>query len=187
MQERQEIHNYLKSLAKYLSRLDQQEADEVLREIESHIYDVIDMQEEKGQLVNVAEILRGFGPPRQLAEHYVAHIVDGTPLPPGFSAMDIVKRGASKSLYWGSAILGYSVGVSLIFLAFAKLMVPNLVGIWSSANGNSLIVGMVEHPYQYGNELAGMWLVPAALVLGFLTLRLTYGVLHVLKNSMQRK
>lgn len=49
MSEREQIHNYLVALNRYLSRLQKHEADDVLREIESHIYDAIDEQKKEGK------------------------------------------------------------------------------------------------------------------------------------------
>ncbi|MFC3092965.1 hypothetical protein DRW07_01935 [Alteromonas sediminis] len=182
-QEREKIHSYLKTLGKYLSRLEVYESEEVLREIESHIFDAIDLKEVKGEPVDIDSILSGFGPPRQLAEQYVSHILHGTPPPPGFSALEVVKRGASKGLYWATAGFGYGVGAALILLAFAKLLAPQHVGVWSSANGNSIVIAIVNNPLQQGEDVLGMWLVPVAVIAGFLILRLTYSILRVFRGA----
>ena len=45
MLDRDTIHTFLQSLNKYLSRLNKEDAHEVIKEIESHIYDVIEWKE----------------------------------------------------------------------------------------------------------------------------------------------
>ena len=75
MTDRDTIHAYLKSLSKYLSRLEKADADDVIREIESHIYDALDARGEEGQHASVKDILAGFGAPRDLAAGYVDHIL----------------------------------------------------------------------------------------------------------------
>lgn len=49
MSGREQISNYLKSFSRYLASLSSEDAAEVIQEIESHIYDVIDQQEMAGK------------------------------------------------------------------------------------------------------------------------------------------
>lgn len=74
-----QINQYLKTLAQYMSRLDEEQVNEVIREIESHIYDVIDDAEIEGNPISVEEVLARFGSPRQLAQQYSDHLIMGTP------------------------------------------------------------------------------------------------------------
>ncbi|WP_440053511.1 HAAS signaling domain-containing protein [Pseudoalteromonas sp. T1lg65] len=180
--ERHKIHNYLQSLGLYLARLETNESNEVLREIESHIYDAIDLNEQQGKSANVEEILARFGPPRELAEQYVSHIVQGTPPPTGMAAINIVKRTVSKGVYWSTAAFGYFTGFILILLGFAKLLAPNNIGLWASSNNNSFIIGAVESSEQLHNELLGMWFIPVALLVGYLIIRVTATLMRTLKS-----
>lgn len=180
---RDEIHRYLTSLATYLARLDTQESNEVIREIESHIYDAIDLQEQQGEEVNVDTILSRLGAPRLLAEQYVSHITQGTPPPKGMSAIAIVKNTVGKTLFWGTGIFGFLFGSALLVVGFLKLIVPNRVGVWSSANGNSFVVGFVDAPMHQDMELMGMWFGPVAVILGVVVLRITYLLLRALKGT----
>lgn len=182
MSDREIIHQYLKSLNKYLARLEPSDAIEVEREIESHIYDVIDEHESLGKVPNVEQILAGFGPPRQLAEAYVGHITMGSPPPEGFSAIKSIKKGASTGLYWGTAIFGFAVGATLLVLSLIKLFLPEQVGVWSTADGNSFVVGMVEQSQQQNAELLGFWLTPVFLCLGLAIIWLTYSILKVFRQ-----
>ena len=96
MSERNVIRTYLTSLNRYLAPLSDEEAGEVVREIESHIFDVIDSQEMAGQEADVARILARLGSPRELAAQYVSHVRSGTPPPEGLSAIATVRKGLSR-------------------------------------------------------------------------------------------
>lgn len=186
MSERDQIHQYLKSLSRYLSALDKTEAEEVLREIESHIFDAIDIIEQRGEIADAAVILDGFGPPRQLAQSYVRHIQHGAPPPAGFAAISTVKRGVTNTLYYGMALFGFAIATALIITALANLMVPDSVGVWSVAGGNSIVIGLFNDPLPPGDEISGFWYTPIALLLGYAIIRLTVGVMQVLKRQLVR-
>lgn len=185
MPERELIHNYLKNLSKFLSRLDKPEADEVIREIESHILDAIEMQQESGQQIDAQSILDGFGEPRELANQYVEHLLKGTPPPRGFKAIQSVKKGATKTLYYSIGLLGFAVTACLIIIGVGKLFMPSEIGMWSAAQGNSVIITFSEHVYPNSEELLGYWLSPIAIGIALGIAYLTKSVLRVLKESLQ--
>ena len=184
MSDRETINNYLDSFSRYLSRLKKQEADDVLREIESHIYDAIEMAETNGEMVDVNQILNGFGAPRELAEQYTSHMIDGTPPPEGFSAITTVKHGVTNSVYWATWILGYGVGLGLIVLSILKLLFPDSVGLWVSNHGQSVVVGMVDVASQQGDEMLGMWFIPLGLIVGLFSIKATFVTLKALRKVM---
>ena len=62
-------------------------------------------------------------------------------------------------------------------MGMGKLFMPNVVGVWSAAQGNSLIIAFSEHTFLNSEELLGYWLMPIAIGVG---LGLA-GVLKVLK------
>jgi len=185
MSEHEQIHNYLKYLSKYLSRLDKSSADEVIREIESHILDSIELQEQNGEKPDAQAILDGFGEPRELANHYVEHMLKGTPPPTGFKAIQSVKKGVTKGLYYSMGLFGFGISLLLIIIGLGKLFMPDLIGVWSAAQGNSVIIIFSEDIYPDSKELLGYWLIPIAIALGVGIARLTKGVLAALKSSLQ--
>ena len=184
MSERELIHNYLKSLSKYLSRLEKSDADEVIREIESHIFDAVEHQEQKGKQFDAQLILSGFGEPRELANQYVEHMLKGTPPPMGFKAIKTLKKGVTKSLYYSMGFFGYGVSILLFMVGIGKLFLPDWFGVWSVAQGNSVIITFSEHTYANSIELLGYWLIPIAIGLGLSIARLTKSVQRVLKESL---
>ncbi|WP_333797085.1 HAAS signaling domain-containing protein [Rheinheimera sp.] len=178
------IHRYLNDLRRYLARLAPHESQEVIREIESHLFDVIEQQEATGNSADVAAILRGFGEPRQLAAQYIAHIEEGAPPPRGFKAIQSMKKSVTATLYFAMAVFGFSTAMCLLFVAGAKFLLPESVGVWSTPHGNSIVVGFVSVPPMAMPEVMGWWIVPAAAILALAVALLTRKVLSVLKQHM---
>lgn len=181
MTDRDIIHDYLKSFSKYLARLDRAEAAEVIREIESHIFDA---WEQAGDAGDIRSVLDGFGPPRQLASAYVEHILEGAPPPPGFRAIQIVKKGAGKGLYYSMAVVGYFMSLTLILLGIMKPFSPGEIGVWLAEHGQSIAVGARSDVPPGAVELLGWWFVPVAICLGFGAAYLTHNVLRALKGRI---
>ncbi len=183
-EQRDLIHDYLQELNRYLVRLSLAEAQEVLREIESHLFDAIEQGEASGQMIDVATVLKGFGEPRDLASQYVAHITTGAPPPRGFKAIQKVKQGVTISLYYAMALFGFSIAAALIMIALAKIAAPELVGVWSAAGGNSFIIGYTTPNLPQEREMLGAWLVPLAGFTGCAIFEMTRRVLSALKSAM---
>jgi uncharacterized membrane protein len=184
MDQRQMIHQYLNTLQRYLARLSPAEAAEVIREIESHIYDLIEQHEAQGKTADAAAILQGFGEPRQLAAQYVAHLTTGAPPPRGFKAIVRVKKTVSAALYYSIAVFGFLISFGLLFLAGAKVLTPDAVGVWAMSEGNSLTIAFMSEPFPKEQELLGMALIPVATVAGLGLMWLTRRILQVLKQHM---
>jgi hypothetical protein len=181
MTQRDIIHRYLGNLSRYLARLDPADADEVVREIESHIFDVIEQREAAGQPADASEILQGFGDPRELAAQYVAHLTHGAPPPRGFRALQRVKKGATVGLYYTMAVFGYSVAGVLLLLAVAKSFAPESVGVWAASHGQSYVVGFLSEPGPGAADLLGLRLIPVAVLAALVVFELTRRVLRVLR------
>ena len=177
------IRDYLKSLSKYLSRLERSDAEEVIREIESHILDVLEQQEQSGQDVDIDSILERFGPARELATQYVDHVRVGAPPPAGFRAIQKVKQGVTKGIYYSMVAFGYGTALLLFAAGLTKLFAPRQIGVWAASHGNSIIISFADLGIANSNELLGFWLVPIALLLGAGIASLTRRVLAVLKTK----
>lgn len=184
MTDRDTIHLYLKSLSKYLSRLEKAAADDVIREIESHIYDALEQQEADGQRGDAKAILAGFGEPRDLAAGYVEHMLEGTAPPAGFRAIQRVKKGATRGLYGTTALLGFSFAAALIFVGLFKPFEPDMVGLWTTKSGNSMMLGISAYPPEGSYEVLGWWIIPVSIGLGVGIGYLTKRLLSILKEKI---
>lgn len=176
-----EIHAYLSQLRLYLARLQPREADEVIQEIESHLFDVLEQQPQ----ADVAALLAGFGEPRALAAQYIAHIEQGAPPPAGFKVIRRVQQGVSWTLYWSMAVLGGCwCGLWLLILVL-KLAQPDLVGAWANTGNESFHLGYLDAPPASEAELFGYWLLPIAAGMALAGGWITRQVLRVLKQAQR--
>jgi uncharacterized membrane protein len=182
MPDRDIIHGYLKSLAKYLSRLENADADDVIREIESHIYDALETREKEGAENSAEVVLAGFGLPRELAAQYVDHILEGAAPPAGFKAIQRVKKGATKGLYFATAVFGYGMSLVSTLVGIYKLLEPEMVGFWVSEN-KTLVLGVMSKTPEGTREIFGWWAVPLLIGLGIVAAYLTRRILSVLKET----
>lgn len=178
---RHPIRAYMGALASQLGKLEKADADEVIREIESHINDVVDQAEARGEDIDVATLLQGFGSPESLAAQYVAHIQTGAPPPAGFRVIQRVKQTVTRGLYYSMGLFGFSIAFSLLALAVAKAIEPSSVGVWSTAGGHSVTVTWSGAPDPQARELLGYGLIPVALLASVWSADLTRRVLRALQ------
>lgn len=181
MTERDQINDYLKSLSRHLSRLDRADADEVLREIESHVDDALEAQAAARRPVDAGQILAGFGSARELADRYVAHVLQGSPPPPGFRAIQRVKKQATRGLYWATAASGYGMALALMGLAIYKPLTPSALGLWADESGSVAVLGVFQQSPPGMREVLGWWFVPIAVGLAVAAFYLTRRLLAALK------
>lgn len=184
MLDRTTIHAYLSSLGKYLSRLSKPEADEVIREIETHIYDAMELEQAQKGEADLSVILARLGPPRDLAAQYSEHILEGRPLPHGFRSIHKIKQGASKGLIVSMAIMGFGFSLLLALLGVAKVVYPNQIGAWSTAQEHSIVVGFNDSLYPSSAEVLGWWLIPIVWIIAAASFYVTCKVLAVMKIAM---
>ncbi len=183
MSQRDIIHQYLKELEMYLARLEPEDANDVIREIESHIYDMLEQDDDAG---NLESTMQRLGPARELAAGYVDHIVEGTPPPRGLNAIQKVKRGASRGLYYAMALFGFGIAGTLLLLAVAKLLYPQEIGLWIAEHGNSIIIGYANSDMPQSQEALGGFFMPVMLALAAAISYVTWRVLRVLKASTRK-
>ena len=180
MQTNAAVQQYLQQLELYLARLNAQDRNDVLKEIESHLFDVLESQPD----ADIHLILQGFGEPRQLAQQYIAHLTTGAPPPKGFKAITQVKRSVTYSLYFSMAVFGGVTAFSLLLTAIAKLFWPEHVGVWSESAGEAITLGIMADPKPAELEVLGYGLVPVAALTGLAVLWLTRKVLMALKKQL---
>ena len=173
------VHQYLSDLERYLSRLSEARAQEIVQEIESHIYDAIELQVAAGE-GGAEAILGRLGTPRELAAGYIDHVTTGVAPPRGLKPLSRVRKGMSRGLYYLVCCLGYGTAVALLAAAALKLVSPASLGVWVAEHGNSVVVSFSQLDPQ-ANELPAAWLVPIAVLAGAGLLYLTRRVASILK------
>ena len=177
----QPIQTYMKSLAIHLRKLDKADADEVIREIDCHINDVLEQAAARGEKRDVEAVLEGLGPPDALAAQSVAHIQVGAPPPAGFRVIQRVRRTVTSGLYYTMGAAGFASATALLMLALAKVMAPSSIGAWSTGKGHSITLTWSGSPDPGSEELLGYGLVPIALLAALFCAELTRRVLQALQ------
>jgi uncharacterized membrane protein len=181
MTERELIDDYLRSLSRHLSRLDRADADEVMREITSHVDDAFEAQAAARLPIDATQILAGFGSPRELADRYVEHVLQGSPPPPGFRAIQRVKKQTTRGLYWATAASGYGMALAMILVAVCKPLAPSMLGLWANASGSIAVLGVFQQTPPGMHEVLGWWIVPIAIGMAAAAFHLTRRLLAALK------
>lgn len=173
------IHTYLTELQMCLSRVSKIQAQEIVQEIESHIYDTLALQADCGE--QTAEtILARLGTARELAAGYISHITIGVAPPKGLKPLSRVTKSITKSLYYMACLSGYGAGAVLLSLTLLKLLFPSRFGLWIAEHGNSVIIAFNQLEPQ-ATPISAIWLIPAASLIGTGLLYLTYKISRVLK------
>lgn len=169
-----QIESYLTVLRLHLGPLTIAEREEIVREIEAHVRD---SAEESGAAVEA--ILVRLGPAEELAAQYRDGLLISkasrsfSPLVLLRAALRLATKGASGILVFFCGIFGYSIGGGLVFVAFAKSIVPAHTGLWVE-DGRMAALGAFEYDLPpHAHEVLGMWIIPLALTAGSLLLMLT--------------
>lgn len=176
------IHNYLAELQIYLSRVSEVQAQEVVQEIESHIYDSLAMHTGAEDSA-VEAILARLGTARELAAGYIDHITIGVAPPKGLRPLSRVRKGISKSLYYLICILGYGIGAALVLVSLLKLTLPSSIGVWVAEHGNSVVIAFSQLE-PHAREIPALWLIPVAFFCGAGMLYLTRQIARILKMHL---
>lgn len=176
------IDSYLVKLRKGLRGMNAADADEILREMHSHITEKATVNGElSGTAVDTT--LSGLGAPEVLAKEYMTDELlarmEASRSP--VRMLDGLFRWASLSVAGFFVLLGsltgYSFGLVCMLCAMLKPFHPQTGGLWSFLDETgdttiSLRLGFEAAPHS-GHELLGWWIVPIGLGVGFVCLLLT--------------
>jgi hypothetical protein len=186
-----QVETYLKSLRRELSDLLDEDADEIVEEIRTHIFDKTSGERPEA----VAATLAALGTPRELADRYrTAELVQRARL--ARSPKYMMRSGlrwAQMSLLgvavFAVSVLGCSLGCWLFLLGLLKLIHPGTTGVYGTWNDHSK-----SFNWQFGTpnkpgELLGWWLVPVGILVGAALLLLTFrfGSWSVRKFGLRRR
>jgi hypothetical protein len=176
------IDSYLKKLREGLPGMRPADADEIVKELHSHIADKASANGELSD-AGVEAALAALGSPEELAKEYLKDDLlarmEASRSP--VTILDGLFRWASLSKTGFFALLGTLVGYFFGFVcmlcAMLKPFHPNSAGLWKFLDkaGDpefSLRLGFGPAP-QNGQELLGWWIVPIGLGVGFICLLLT--------------
>lgn len=173
------IYNYLSDLEVYLSRVSEVQAKEVVKEIESHIFDSLPLQPEpEDEAIRI--ILGRLGTPRELAAGYIEHLTDGAEPPKGLKRLARVKKQVGWSMYLLICFMGYLTGSLSLAIAIIKLVNPTSFNVWIAEHGDSIILSTSQANLE-SQHISVFMLIPIAVSIGVATIYLTFRISRVLK------
>jgi hypothetical protein len=178
----QKIETYLGILRARLRGLGNEEVNDIIEELRSHI---IDKSTANGELAagKVDAALAALGNPEDLASEYRTDAalaraeVSRSPL----QILAGLFRWASLSVagffVLVSSLAGYFLGLAFVLCALLKPVHPRSAGLWSFRDSSgelhlSLRLGFGSAPVG-GRDVLGWWIVPVGLVMGFGLVTLT--------------
>jgi hypothetical protein len=177
----QRIDAYLIQLRRRLRGINEQDIQEIVQELRSHILEKTEPDENTLDKVN--ETLDSLGSPEQLAGEYLTDNlfaqaeVSRSPM----RILAVLFRWASLSiagfLVFLSSIVGYFLGVAFVLCALLKPIHPQSAGLWicpDGAEGTTIFLRLgFGTPPSDSREILGWWIVPIGLVVGYGLVMLT--------------
>jgi HAAS domain-containing protein len=162
------IDSFIARLRAALQGMPEREIDDILREIRSHITDLVDSH---GSDIEAA--IRSLGDPVDLAKKYRAENLIARAECSG-STLAILQglrhAGSSRAGRFTATLLyvvGYVYVVTLWSAAIQKVLFPSRVGLWCTPGDPWSLSLATDGGAPGAQELLGWWLVPAAVVAGW--------------------
>jgi hypothetical protein len=145
----EKIETYLGTLRTRLRGLGNEEVNDIVEELRSH---VLEKSTVKGELAarEVDAVIEALGNPQELASEYITHAalaraeVSRSP----FQILAGLFRWASLSVagffVLVSSLIGYFLGVAFILCALLKPIHPQSAGLWSFRNSSRRTAGVLK-------------------------------------------
>lgn len=189
----QRIYNdYMKRIKKATSSLSKNNQDDIYMEFNSHIFESIQHNKEKNEIDALLDIIEKLGTPEEVLKPLVAD-----------KKLEQATRTFNPIHVFKALILNFTNGVSYIFffvlylfllgfvfLIFAKIFNPSLVGLYMKKESLSVFVlGMVSPDDQIRNqtsEVLGNWFIPV-IILAIILFYFLITLLLKFKKSINQK
>jgi Protein of unknown function (DUF1700) len=171
------VDAYLKSLRRELRELLDEDAEEIVEEIRTHVFDKTSGDESPDA---VTATLAALGTPQELAERYrTQELLERARLArsPKY-VMRAVRRWAGLSvmglLIFALSAVGYCLGGALFSLGVLKLLHPGTTGVYGTWTDHDRSFNWQSGGPNKPGELLGWWLVPVGILIGGGLLLLTF-------------
>jgi hypothetical protein len=169
-----EIDTYLKRLRSALRALPGEQADDIVREIRSHLVESV-TRDGGADSELVTEAIARLGDPATLANAYVmdqlALRAEETRSP--ILLLRLVGAWATRScagvVALLLAVLGYSIALVGLGCALLKPFTPERIGLWIERvppDDWSIQLGRVSGPPANAHEVLGWYIIPLGLIVG---------------------
>lgn len=168
------VRGYLYVLQRSLrSFLPAEVTSDAVREVESHIRERVDQVEAvPDERAALERVLAELGPPLRVAQAYSHEmtldeaVTTGRFVPTTRAIWHAATTSVAGFLWGMSVLVGWTVGLAFLLVAFIKVILPNNVGtfwqngvFYGAGAMISLPPGTEAHPFGY-------WVIPLSLALG---------------------
>lgn len=177
---RTEVDRYLEALRRRLRRLPPEQAQDIVEEIRSHIYDVSQLDGEVSEST-VSVVLNRLGSPAALASTYISENIvsevrlSRSPLVLFRSTLRWASLSIAGMFGFFGVLAGYGLAAAFGLCALSKVFNPAKAGLWKLGGDDfTLQLGIGGPPPTPGShELLGWWIVPIGLVASVVLILLT--------------
>ena len=189
----QRIYNdYMKRIKKATSSLSKIDQDDVYMEFNSHIYEAIHHKNETNEIDSLLDIIEKLGLPEEVLKPLVADkkLQQATKT---FNPVHVFKAlmlNLTNGVSYIFFFILYLFLFGFVFLIFAKIFNPSLVGLYMKKDSFSVFVlGIMNPEHQITNktyEVLGNWFIPVML-LSIVLFYFLITLLLKLKKSINQK
>lgn len=181
--------NYLKQIQSAIKKLNQEDQNDILMEMNSHIYESMSKNEvENNELKNLINTLDKIGIPNDILKPLVAEkkLTQATKTFNPIHIFEALILNFSYGIIYFIFFILYLFLFSFIILIFGKLFYPNNVGLFYKKGEIFQYGGFIENEKLQNSEILGNWFIPITILLGIL-FYLLITLLLKLKRSMKKK
>ena len=178
-------NRYIGDVKHIISTLPKEDQDDILMEINSHIYESMQRNKSISEIDGIVETLDKLGNPYDSLSLLVADrkLSQATKT---FNPIHVFKAlylNISNGIMYVLFSLLYLVLFSFIFLIFAKIIYPQKTGLFVGENPIQFSFGIVDNT---STEILGNWFIPVVLIL-IVVIYLFITLLLKLRYKLKRK
>ncbi|GAA4026567.1 hypothetical protein GCM10022386_07430 [Flavobacterium cheonhonense] len=181
--------NYLRQIQSAIKKLNQEDKNDILMEMNSHIYESMSKNNnENNELKNIINAIDKIGIPNDVLKPLVAEkkLNQATKTFNPIHIFQALILNFSYGIIYFIFFISYLFLFSFIALIFGKLLLPNNVGFYYKKGEIFQYGGFIENGNLENYEILGNWFIPVTILLAILFYFLITLLLK-LKKSMRKK
>ena len=183
--------DYMKRIKKATASLSKISQDDIYMEFNSHIFEAIQHKSQANEIDSLLDIIEKLGAPEEVLKPLVAD-----------KKLEQATRTFNPVHVFKALILNFTNGISyvfffvlylflfgFVFLIFAKIVKPSLVGLHMNDSFSVFVLGIMSQEDKIKNhthEVLGYWFIPAML-LAIVVFYFLITLLLKLKKSINQK
>lgn len=182
--------NYLKQIQSATKELDKQDQNDILMELNSHIYESMSkISDGTNEIENLANTLDKIGNPQEVLKPLIAEkkLNQATKtFNPVHIFRALILNFSYGTIYFFFFIL-YLFLFSFVLLIIGKIIYPDYVGLFYKKGEFFHYGGILEYGEVQKYEVLGYWFIPVTILLGIIFYLLLTLLLRLKKSLGKRK